>query len=156
MKQKIAAVALLIAGSIFLTGCLVEKVDDQGNVITPVVTDNSVTAPTPANAGQLGKEDVKVGTGTEAKAGDKVTVHYVGTLTNGTKFDSSRDKNSPFSFTLGKGEVIQGWDLGVAGMKVGGVRKLVIPPQLGYGESAVGSIPASSTLNFEVELLSVN
>jgi FKBP-type peptidyl-prolyl cis-trans isomerase FkpA len=154
MKQKLAIIALLAAGSLFLTGCLVEKVDDQGNVITPVpTTDNTISTPTETT---LGKVDVKVGTGTEAKTGDKVSVHYVGTLTDGTKFDSSRDRNQPFSFNVGKSEVIQGWDLGIPGMKVGGIRKLTIPPALGYGEHAQGSIPANSTLIFEVELLSVN
>ena len=101
-------------------------------------------------------EDVKVGTGDEAKAGHKVTVHYVGTLTNGSKFDSSRDRNEGFSFKLGAGQVIKGWDQGVAGMKIGGVRKLTIPPELGYGAGGYPPvIPANSTLLFEVELLSV-
>src|SRR3954465_432992 len=77
--------------------------------------------------------DVKAGTGPEAKAGDSVTVHYTGTLANGTKFDSSRDQGQPFSFPLGEGRVIKGWDVGVAGMKIGGQRKLVIPPEEGYG-----------------------
>jgi FKBP-type peptidyl-prolyl cis-trans isomerase len=104
---------------------------------------------------QMQQTDEVVGIGAEAVAGKKVSVHYVGTLTNGTKFDSSRDRNQPFSFTLGAGEVIQGWDQGVAGMKVGGKRQLVIPPALGYGAQAAGSIPPNSTLNFEVELLGV-
>ncbi|HEY2004648.1 MAG TPA: FKBP-type peptidyl-prolyl cis-trans isomerase [Candidatus Saccharimonadia bacterium] len=100
--------------------------------------------------------DEKVGTGTEAVAGKTVTVNYVGTLTNGTKFDSSYDRNQPFSFTLGQGQVIKGWDQGVAGMKVGGKRKLVIPPDLGYGAQGAGSsIPPNATLVFEVELLDV-
>ena len=76
---------------------------------------------------------MRAGTGPEAKAGDSVTVHYTGTLEDGTKFDSSRDRGQPFSFPLGKGRVIKGWDVGVAGMKVGGQRKLVIPPEEGYG-----------------------
>lgn len=100
-------------------------------------------------------EDIQVGTGTEATAGKKITVHYTGTLTNGTKFDSSVDRSQPFSFTLGAGEVIQGWDQGFNGMKVGGKRKLTIPPSLGYGSSATGPIPANSTLIFDVELLKV-
>jgi FKBP-type peptidyl-prolyl cis-trans isomerase FkpA len=101
-------------------------------------------------------EDLKPGTGAEATAGKTVTVHYVGTLTNGSKFDSSRDRNQGFSFRLGAGQVIQGWDQGVAGMKVGGVRKLTIPPELGYGSRGFpGAIPPNSTLIFEVELLDV-
>jgi FKBP-type peptidyl-prolyl cis-trans isomerase len=103
----------------------------------------------------LGMEDSVVGTGAEAVAGKKVSVHYTGTLTDGTKFDSSVDRGQPFTFTLGQGEVIQGWDQGVAGMKVGGKRKLTIPPSLGYGSTANGPIPANSTLLFDVELLGV-
>jgi FKBP-type peptidyl-prolyl cis-trans isomerase FkpA len=100
--------------------------------------------------------DVKVGTGAEAKAGQRVSVHYTGTLTNGQKFDSSKDRNQPFLFPLGAGQVIKGWDEGVAGMKVGGVRKLTIPPDLGYGaRGAGGVIPPNATLLFEVELLDV-
>lgn len=100
-------------------------------------------------------EDLKVGTGNEATAGKEVSVHYTGTLTNGQKFDSSKDRNEPFTFKLGAGQVIKGWDQGVAGMKVGGVRKLTIPPELAYGSRQVGPIPANSTLIFEVELLGV-
>lgn len=101
-------------------------------------------------------EDVVVGTGAEARPGNRVSVHYVGTLTNGTKFDSSRDRGEPFAFTLGRGEVIKGWDLGVAGMKVGGTRKLVIAPELAYGERGAGGvIGPGETLVFEVELLDV-
>lgn len=100
-------------------------------------------------------QDEAVGTGAEAVSGKKVTVNYVGTLVDGTKFDSSYDHGAPFSFNLGAGEVISGWDQGVNGMKVGGKRKLVIPPSLGYGSQTVGPIPANSTLVFEVELLSV-
>lgn len=101
-------------------------------------------------------EDLKVGTGKEALAPASVTVHYVGTLTDGKKFDSSRDRGQGFSFKLGAGQVIKGWDQGVAGMKVGGLRKLTIPPHLAYGERGFpGAIPPSATLVFEVELLSV-
>jgi FKBP-type peptidyl-prolyl cis-trans isomerase len=101
-------------------------------------------------------EDLKVGTGKEAVAPASVTVHYVGTLTDGKKFDSSRDRGQGFSFKLGAGQVIKGWDQGVAGMKVGGLRKLTIPPHLAYGERGFpGAIPPSATLVFEVELLSV-
>jgi peptidylprolyl isomerase len=110
----------------------------------------------PPAKGKLEMLDMKVGTGAEAKTGNTVKVHYTGTLTNGTKFDSSLDRNEPFSFTLGAGGVIKGWDEGVVGMKVGGKRKLTIPPDMGYG--AMGSppvIPANATLLFEIELLEV-
>lgn len=105
---------------------------------------------------ELQIENIKEGAGDEAVSGKKVTVHYVGTLTNGNKFDSSRDRGQGFSFQLGAGRVIKGWDQGVAGMKVGGVRKLTIPPHLAYGDRGFGDvIPPNSTLVFEVELLSV-
>jgi FKBP-type peptidyl-prolyl cis-trans isomerase len=100
-------------------------------------------------------EDIKVGTGKEVKNGDTVVIHYLGTLTDGTKFDSSYDRGKPFETQIGTGQVIKGWDLGVVGMKAGGKRKLTIPPELGYGDQAVGSIPANSTLIFEVELIDV-
>ena len=100
--------------------------------------------------------DTTVGTGAEAKPGQTVSVHYTGWLTDGKKFDSSKDRGQPFTFPLGGGRVIKGWDEGVAGMKVGGVRRLTIPPQLGYGASGAGGvIPPNATLLFEVELLNV-
>jgi FKBP-type peptidyl-prolyl cis-trans isomerase len=105
---------------------------------------------------ELQIETLKDGTGAEAVSGKRVSVHYVGTLTNGSKFDSSRDHGEPFSFRLGKGEVIKGWDQGVAGMKVGGIRKLTIPPELAYGDRGYPPvIPPKATLVFEVELLAV-
>lgn len=100
-------------------------------------------------------EDTKVGEGEEVHSGDHITIHYLGTLENGQKFDSSYDRGTPFKCRIGVGEVIDGWDMGVIGMKVGGKRKLIIPPGLAYGDRAVGSIPAGSTLIFEVELLGV-
>jgi len=101
-------------------------------------------------------EDLAEGEGAVAEAGQTVTVHYTGWLTDGTKFDSSLDRDQPFRFALGKGQVIRGWDEGVAGMKVGGRRRLTIPPQLGYGAAGAGGvIPPNATLVFEVELLEV-
>jgi len=100
--------------------------------------------------------DEKVGDGDEAKAGKTVEVHYTGWLKDGTKFDSSKDRGQPFSFPLGAGRVIKGWDEGVAGMKVGGKRKLIIPSELGYGKRGAGNvIPPDAELTFEVELLKV-
>jgi FKBP-type peptidyl-prolyl cis-trans isomerase FkpA len=119
----------------------------------------TAAAPTTQGAAvtELKIEDKTVGTGAEAVAGKSVSVHYTGWLTDGTKFDSSKDRGTPFQFQLGGGQVIKGWDQGVAGMKVGGVRKLTIPPDLGYGaRGAGGVIPPNATLVFEVELLGVN
>lgn len=100
--------------------------------------------------------DLQTGEGAEAQAGKTVDVHYTGWLENGTRFDSSKDRGRPFSFALGAGQVIRGWDEGVAGMKVGGKRKLTIPADLGYGaRGAGGVIPPNATLIFEVELLGV-
>jgi FKBP-type peptidyl-prolyl cis-trans isomerase len=99
--------------------------------------------------------DLQVGTGAEAVKGKTVSAHYVGVLTDGTKFDSSIDRNKPFEFVLGTGQVIKGWDIGIEGMKVDGIRQLVISPELGYGPQAIGPIPANSTLVFQVQLLEV-
>ena len=110
---------------------------------------NLVTTPS-----GLQYQDEVLGNGDTAKAGQQVQVHYTGWLTDGTKFDSSKDRGTPFKFRLGAGEVIRGWDEGVAGMKIGGKRKLVIPAELGYGSRGAGGlIPPGATLVFEVELL---
>jgi FKBP-type peptidyl-prolyl cis-trans isomerase len=102
-------------------------------------------------------EDQIVGEGEEAVAGQTVEVHYTGWLTDGTKFDSSHDRNQTFSFKLGAGQVISGWDQGVAGMKIGGTRKLTIPPDMGYGERGAGGvIPPNATLIFKVELIGLS
>jgi FKBP-type peptidyl-prolyl cis-trans isomerase len=104
----------------------------------------------------LGIEDVKVGEGPEATPGRRVTVHYTGTLMEGTKFDSSRDRNEPYAFVLGEGAVIAGWDEGVKGMKVGGVRRLTVPAKMAYGSRPRGDvIPPNAALKFDVELLGV-
>ncbi len=100
-------------------------------------------------------EEVKAGTGNEAKSGDFVSVHYTGALTNGEVFDSSVDRGEPIEFQLGAGEVIKGWDQGIAGLKPGGKRKLTIAPALGYGARDMGAIPPNSTLIFDVELVKI-
>lgn len=117
--------------------------------------DQGAAVGTAPSGNPLSIQDTLVGTGAEAKTGDTVTVHYVGKLTDGTTFDSSVDRGEPFTFTLGAGQVIRGWDEGLVGMKVGGTRMLTISPEFGYGANAVGPIPANSTLIFEVQLISV-
>ncbi len=140
-------VSLIIAVS--LSGCIEQNTANQQ-------LDNQSTSSASTNMEELKIEDLKVGTGAEAISGKSITVHYTGTLTDGTKFDSSVDRGEPFTFNLGAGEVIEGWDKGFAGMKVGGKRKLTIPSDMAYGERGAGaSIPPNSTLLFEVELLGV-
>ena len=144
---------LVIGGGIWL---FMRKNNEVQSASIDTISSGTPT-PTPTmvpNGLQL--EDLKVGTGPEAKSGQVVTVHYTGTLTNGQKFDSSVDRGQPFSFILGGGMVIKGWDQGLLGMKVGGKRKLIIPPDLAYGERGAGGvIPANATLVFEVDLLGV-
>jgi FKBP-type peptidyl-prolyl cis-trans isomerase len=119
-------------------------------------TNPSQTSPTPLQQTKASLEikDITEGTGAEVKTGDTVVVHYKGTLQDGTQFDSSYGKE-PFETQIGVGAVIQGWDMGISGMKVGGKRQLTIPPHLGYGAQGSGSIPPNSTLLFEVELLEI-
>lgn len=120
------------------------------------MTDSNAASSEVITASGLRYEDEVVGTGASPEAGQKVTVHYTGYLTDGTKFDSSRDRNRPFQFTIGRRQVIAGWDEGVASMRVGGQRKLTIPPELGYGDRGAGGvIPPNATLVFDVELISI-
>ncbi len=158
MDKKYLSVIIFLATLVLIGAILISTkknepstVDLSSQNIVPSATINAIVQDTT----ELIITDEKVGTGEEAIPGKKITVNYIGTLTDGAKFDSSYDRNEPFTFNLGAGEVIQGWDQGFAGMKVGGKRKLVIPPSLGYGSQPVGTIPANSTLIFEVELLKV-
>jgi len=147
-SNRLTATYSLVLSLVILTTSCTKKEKPSQNPPTPQPA---------ASATELKMEDSKVGNGAVAEAGKQVSVHYTGWLTDGTKFDSSKDRGQPFTFQLGAGQVIKGWDQGVAGMKVGGVRKLTIPASLGYGASGAGGvIPPNATLVFEVELLGVN
>ena len=152
-NKKLIFILLIVF--IFFLVIFVSKRNTNTSTPNPTLSDK-INNLNKNNMEGLIAEDIKVGEGLEALDGKKVTVNYLGTLINGTKFDSSYDRNEPFSFNLGAGEVIKGWDLGVKGMKVGGKRKLTIPSELGYGSYGAGSIiTPNSTLIFEVELLKV-
>lgn len=138
--------ALLVLGFLFYGNLFMD-------LINPKTSENKMSN-TQVTTGYE-KEDLVAGSGEVAAPGDVVTVHYVGTLTDGKVFDSSKDRGTPFTFNLGAKEVIRGWDEGVVGMKVGGTRLLTIAPDYAYGDRPVGPIPANSTLIFEVELLGV-
>lgn len=144
----VGGVAALLLFAYFIFGL------NQGPSSNTITTDSPKGA-TPTIAENVKIEDIEVGEGPEVKKGDTVVMHYTGTLADGKKFDSSVDRNEPFETKIGVGEVIQGWDLGIVGMKVGGKRKLTIPPSLGYGETGSGSIPPNSILIFDLELLEI-
>lgn len=127
----------------------------SGPLMALFTTPGAETSNIQMNNSGFTAEDVTVGTGELAQAGDLITAHYVGRLTNGQIFDSSLDSNTPIRFVLGSGQVIRGWDEGLVGMRTGGKRMLTIAPEFAYGANAIGAIPANSTLIFEVELLDV-
>ncbi len=143
----------IVFAVVIIVGACSKPVDEPTSDFKP-----SVGAPQPAAPTKLEIEDITPGAGRAAKAGDTVHVQYTGTLMNGTKFDSSYDHGGePFKFTIGKGEVIKGWDQGVVGTKIGGKRRLRIPPDLGYGASgSPPTIPANAGLVFEIELVSID
>ncbi len=154
----IGALLLAIAGFfIYLNKPADKKSDNSTPVETKIQnTPMDTTINNSTDSGKLIIEDLKVGDGREAKIGDTVVMNYIGTLVDGTKFDSSYDRNQPFTTQIGVGQVIKGWDEGVPGMKIGGKRKLTIPPDLGYGSTGAGAaIPPNATLIFEVELLDI-
>ena len=156
-KNILTAVGFTLGIATVLVLVIVGGVKLWGSVVkSNVKGDNISSSDTNMESQDLKIEDIIVGAGEEATKGDTVTVHYTGILTDGTKFDSSLDRGEPFSFTIGNSEVIEGWDIGVNGMKKGGKRRLVIPPRLAYGDQGAGSdIPPNSTLVFEIELLDV-
>lgn len=141
---------LLVAG-IVIAACSDKDAKQSGEAKPAAATAIATTTPS-----GLSYVDLVSGSGAQPVAGKPVKVHYTGWLENGVKFDSSLDRKEPFVFTIGRGEVIPGWDEGVMGMKVGGKRRLIVPPQLGYGSAGAGGvIPPNATLIFEVELLDV-
>ncbi len=164
----VVVLILVIAGFYFMNP---NKTMDKSKINTNL-TLNGQTSPTPFSSPSLEPsvnpvsspttfpdglqiQDEKLGNGKEVKSGDTISINYLGTLQNGKKFDSSYDRGQPFQTQIGVGQVIKGWDEGVVGMKVGGKRKLIIPPSLGYGSRDMGTIPPSSTLIFEVELMAI-
>jgi len=151
--MRILTFAFVCLSLMILTGCRQSSQEVVQETSKPADSANQNEEP---NVTELKITDLTVGDGATAEPGKRVTVHFRGTLTDGTEFDASRNHGSPFTFSLGGGEVISGWDEGVKGMKVGGKRKLVIPPHMGYGERGAGNvIPPNATLVFEVELLDV-
>ena len=157
-RWNVAMMGLLLVGALSACGNNLKAAapDDATTAGTPPAQEDNMAQQT-SPVTELQIKDDKVGDGAVAEAGKEVTVHYVGTLyPSGEKFDSSRDHGQPFSFKLGAGQVIEGWDKGVAGMKVGGMRTLIVPYQMAYGDAGYPPvIPPKSTLKFEVELLDV-
>lgn len=160
MAQNKIMVVAVIVGGLAVAAYIISRGRQGAEQIASSEVGSSTSEVTSAtgdqNVTELKIEDIAVGDGAEAVAGKTVVVHYTGTLVDGKKFDSSVDRGQPFPFPLGAGRVIQGWDKGVEGMKVGGKRKLTIPPSMGYGEQGAGGvIPPNATLIFDVELLEV-
>jgi FKBP-type peptidyl-prolyl cis-trans isomerase len=153
--MRLRAFFVLLLAALLLAGCI-----SKGTIQSEPAAETQTTEQEGEKIMEVKElviEDIVVGSGEETKEGDTVQVHYTGTFMDGTKFDSSLDRGEPFKFSLGEGKVIKGWDIGVQGMKVGGKRKLTIPPQFAYGERGAGDvIPPDTTLVFEIDLLAVN
>ena len=157
MQKTILIIIIVIILIAVIWGVYFLVSRNNGSTPNPTGTSNNSTSAVQTSDIQGMKVEILTqGSGTGAKVGDSVTVNYVGTLQNGTKFDSSIDRNAPFTFVVGKGNVIKGWDLGVVGMKVGEKRRLTIPPELAYGKTGFLTIPANATLTFEIQLLKIN
>lgn len=161
MKKSLLVTIIVLLGIVVIGAIYFLMAAPNGNPVgntpSPNTMNNQNNQPTGFDIQGMKVEILKQGTEPVAKLGDSVTVNYVGTLENGTKFDSSIDRNAPFTFPLGAGRVIKGWDLGVVGMKIGEKRKLTIPPELAYGQNGRPPIiPPNATLIFEVELLKIN
>lgn len=158
MNKTLLIIIILGIVGLFIYSLFIFKIIEIKPQNSPQAQVNISPTPSPvkkAKNQELKIEDIKVGTGKEVKSGDKIVIHYKGTLTNGKQFDSSYDRGKPFETQIGVGQVIEGWDKGVIGMKVGGKRKLTIPPDMAYGNKQVGAIPPNSTLIFEVELINI-
>jgi FKBP-type peptidyl-prolyl cis-trans isomerase len=156
MRKLILAVSFVVVVGALLVVVLARPEEPKPELKTEIQTADEGTEIF-MDVKELIIEDLVTGSGDEVKEGDLVQVHYTGTLTDGTKFDSSIDRGDPFEFTLGEGRVIKGWDIGVQGMKLGGRRRLIIPPQFAYGERGSGDvIPPNATLVFEIGLIAVN
>jgi|CXWL01.1.fsa_nt_gi FKBP-type peptidyl-prolyl cis-trans isomerase len=165
-QRGFAGAACLVVGALFIIGLGIWWYMNTSNstgvsadavpaAAAAAVPSTDTVVATQTLEGGLLLEDTKIGEGAEATAGKTLAMHYTGTLDNGTVFDSSIPRGQVFEFTLGVGQVIPGWDKGIVGMKVGGKRKLTIPPALAYGENGIGPIPGNSTLHFDVELLGI-
>jgi FKBP-type peptidyl-prolyl cis-trans isomerase len=174
--HKVETIGILLCVGVMSLALFLLRTNDLGTILSSVNTDSQLAAiATPQegsdtadleqqlrgainNKGEITKmviDDVVAGVGNEVKAGDTVSVHYIGTLQNGQQFDNSHTRGEAFTFTVGEGMVIKGWDEGLLGMKVGGQRLLVIPPDMAYGANAIGPIPANSTLLFSIELIEI-